>query len=300
MKTIFVFIASILLQSCVCTSKPAQPTKLTRTETQKLINITKGLSNEQKERYSARHPVETLSFFGIKSGSTVVEVLPGEGWYTKILLPYLGSSGQLIGVDYSMAMWPEFGGFATNEFIEKRKGWPQKFENDGKTWAGENGASVKAFAFGDLPQELSGKVDAVLFIRALHNLNRFEQKGGYLTKALAETYRVLKPNGVVGIVQHAMTEDKPNAWATGDRGYLKKSHIMQTMTQAGFEFVAESDINKNPNDNPQDNDDVWRLPPSLNVPEEQKETYNAIGESNRVTLLFKKSCLEKSCLEKNN
>ena len=276
---------AILLQGCASVDKP---TALSAADKKQLVAVTQSLPADHQARYSARHPVETLEFFGIKPGDTVVEALPGGGWYTKILLPYLGADGRLIAVDYSLDMWPEFGAFATPEFIAKRKAWPAQFAVDAKTWGGANGAKGEAYTFADMPTELTGKVDAVLLIRALHNLARFDAKGNYLKQALAETHRVLKPGGVVGVVQHAMAEDKPDAWADGNRGYLKRSMLIKTMTDAGFEFVAESDINKNPKDDPQADENVWRLPPSLNTTEDQKAKNNAIGESNRVTLLFRK------------
>lgn len=278
-------LGALLLQSCANTESVSG---LNEADKQRLIEITQSLPAEHQARYSARHPVETLEFFGIKPGDTVIEALPGGGWYSKILLPYLGANGKLIAVDYSLAMWPEFGSFATPEFIAQRKAWPAQFAKDAPTWGGPNGAKAEAYTFADMPQELTGKVDAVLFIRALHNLARFNAKGQYLQKALAETHRVLKPGGTVGIVQHAMAEDKPDEWADGNRGYLKRSMLIKTMTAAGFELIGESDINKNPKDNPQANDNVWRLPPSLNTSEDQKAKNREIGESNRVTLLFRK------------
>lgn len=288
MNKLFILGAAILLQSCSSVVDHTQTATLSKADKKHLVAVTQSQPAEHQARYVARHPVETLEFFGIKQGDTVVEALPGEGWYSKILLPYLGAEGRLIAVDYSLSMWPEFGGFATPEFIAQRKAWPAQFAVDAKTWGGPNGAKGEAYTFADMPAELTGKVDAVLFIRALHNLARFDAKGNYLKQALAETYRVLKPNGIVGIVQHAMTEDKPDAWADGSRGYLKRSMLISTMTAAGFEFVGESDINKNPKDNPQADDNVWRLPPSLSGTEEQKSKNRAIGESNRVTLLFRK------------
>lgn len=278
----------MLLQSCTNLLGHSETNQLSSADKKSLVAVTQSLPAEHQARYSARHPVETLAFFGIKPGDTLVEALPGEGWYSKILLPYLGADGRLIAVDYSMEMWPEFGGFATPEFIAKRKAWPAQFVQDAKLWGGANGAKGEAYTFANMPAELTGKVDAVLFIRALHNLARFDAKGNYLQQALAETHRVLKPGGVVGIVQHAMAEDKPDAWADGSRGYLKRSYIIRTLTAAGFEFVGESDINKNPKDDPQADDNVWRLPPSLSGTPEQKAKNATIGESNRVTLLFKK------------
>lgn len=288
MNKLLILGAAILLQSCSSVVDHKQTATLSDADKKQLVAVTKSLPAEHQARYVARHPIETLEFFGIKPGDTVVEALPGEGWYSKILLPYLGADGRLIAVDYSMNMWPEFGEFATPEFVASRKAWPAQFAVDAKTWGGANGAKGEAYTFTDMPAELTGKVDAVLFIRALHNLARFDEKGNYLKQALAETHRVLKPKGIVGIVQHAMSEDKPDSWADGSRGYLKRSMLINTMNAAGFELVGENDINKNPKDDPQDGESVWRLPPSLNAADDLKETYRAIGESNRVTLLFRK------------
>lgn len=288
MNKLLILGAAILLQSCSSVVDHTQTATLSAADKKQLVAVTQNLPAEHQARYAARHPVETLEFFGIKQGDTVVEALPGEGWYSKILLPYLGSEGRLIATDYNLDMWPEFGGFATPEFIAQRKAWPAQFAIDAKTWGGANGAKGEAYTFATMPAELTGKVDAVLFIRALHNLARFDAKGNYLKQALAETHRVLKPGGVVGIVQHAMAEDKPDVWADGSRGYLKRSYVISAMTAAGFEFVGESDINKNPKDDPQADDNVWRLPPSLSGTEEQKAKNRLIGESNRITLLFRK------------
>jgi len=93
---------------------------------------------------------------------------------------------------------------------------------------------------------MAGTADAVLYIRALHNLARFEPKEASLSNAFKETYTVLKPGGIVGIVQHQAREDRPDDWANGDNGYLKKSFLVSKMQDAGFEFVGESNINENP------------------------------------------------------
>lgn len=283
MKKAVLLTAAILFQGC---ETDAPKGGLSTEDHQHLINITQSLPSEHQARYAARHPVETLSFFGIKPGDVVLEALPGEGWYSKILVPYLGEKGQLIGVDYNLSMWPLFGGFATPEFIESRKAWPSQWATEAAQWGD---AKTAAYTFDNLPAELTGKVDSVLFIRALHNLARFDADGQYLQQALSEAHRVLKSQGTVGVVQHAMAEDKPDAWADGSRGYLKQSAIVAAFQQAGFELVATSDINRNPKDDPQEKDHVWRLPPSLNAEEADKEHNRAIGESNRVTLLFRKS-----------
>lgn len=248
-------------------------------------------SEEAKARYGARHPKETIEFFGIEPGMKIAEALPGGGWYTKILLPYLGKEGQLVGIDYSIEMWPNFGGFATEEFMEKKKTWASTWTAEATQWAGEKGASVSAATFSTMPEEMSNSLDAVLFVRALHNLSRFEGKGGYMTSAIAETFRVLKPGGIVGVVQHEARADRPDEWANGSNGYLKKAAVISAMESAGFEFVADSDINANDRDQAVEGDFVWRLPPSLNGAkddEELKAKRMAIGESHRMTLKFVK------------
>lgn len=295
MKKLALLAAVVLLHGCTSADTTIATDSLPEADKEKLVAITQSLPAEQKARYAARHPVETLAFFGIKPGDTVIEALPGEGWYSKILFPYLGDDGRLIGVDYNMEMWPMFGAWGADpKFLAERKAWPAQWAKDAKTWGGEDGAEAEAYTFATLPADLTGEVDAVLFIRALHNLARFDAKGNYLKQALAETHRVLKPGGLVGIVQHAMSESKPDAWADGSRGYLKRSKLIAAMTAAGFEFVGESPINLNPKDDPQDGESVWRLQPNMSAPENKKATpeqnakYRAIGESNRVTLLFKK------------
>jgi predicted methyltransferase len=245
---------------------------------------------EVQARYVWRHPAETLEFFGIEPGMTVVEALPGGGWYSKILLPYLGSEGALIGADYSLDMYPLFG-FFSDEILESKKTWVADWTADANSWRGDDAASVSAFVFGAMPDSMKGTADAVLLIRALHNLNRFESQGGFRTAALQNTFDLLKPGGIVGVVQHQASEDKSDEWADGAHGYLKKSAVIAFMQEAGFELVAESAINENPKDQPGDKDVVWRLPPSLSIEDDSEESLaamRAIGESNRMTLKFRK------------
>ena len=270
-----------------CTGTAHTEKKLPIAKEESLSKIANSLGASHTDRLESRNPVKTLTFFGVQPGDTVLEALPGGGWYSKVLLPYLGDDGHLVGVDYAPYMWQYFGGFATEEFIAGRTQWPQTWPTEAAAW-NTKGAQISAYPFASFPADMTGKVDSVLFIRALHNMARFEDKGGFLSKALAETYRVLKPGGVVGVVQHAMAEDKPDSWADGSRGYLKRSAVEKAFKEAGFEWVASTNINANPKDDPQDGDTVWRLPPSLQVPEEQKAASLAIGETNRMTLLFRK------------
>jgi predicted methyltransferase len=243
-----------------------------------------------KARYGHRHPRVTLEFFEVEPGMTVVEALPGGGWYSKVLISALGTDGQLIGADYSIEMFPLFG-FFDEAFVDNRRNWIADWTADAAGWQGDHGAPATAFVFGSMPENLAGTADRVLLIRALHNLARFEGDGGYLSAATKDAFRVLKPGGIVGVVQHQAREDKSDKFAMGDHGYLKKSFVIKRMEMAGFEFMGEIDINQNPNDQPGDDDVVWRLPPALQGSRDNPEAtaaMEAIGESNRMTLKFRK------------
>ena len=262
-----------------------------KVDSARLSTILAAQDDKAKARYDARNPQATLEFFGIAPGMTVVEALPGGGWYSKILIPYLGDEGHLVGVDYSIDMWPEFGGFADAEFIEKKKTWADEWVEGAKKWQAGTTGELSAFTFGGRDTAMDGKADAVLFIRAMHNVSRFEAKGGYMTQALADTHALLKPGGIVGVVQHQGPESNTDEWAVGSSGYLKKSNVIAAFKAAGFELVKESAINENPKDVPTNDDIVWRLPQSLSTSREDpelREKMKAIGESNRMTLLFKK------------
>ena len=268
--------------------KPATATPVK--EASRLAMVLDAQPEDVKARYQYRHPQETLEFFGIEPGMTVVEGLPGRGWYTKILLPYLGKDGHLIGATYAMDMWPNFA-FANAEFLKMQSTWTTDWPAGAEEWRDEDSATVAAFNFGAMPESLAGTADVVFLARVLHNLANFEEEGAFLTEAMADAYAVLKPGGVLGIVQHQARDEMSDAFADGSHGYLKKSFVVGVAEQAGFEFVADSDINENPEDQPGAEDVVWRLPPSLGTSQdnpELKAEMEAIGESHRMTLKFRK------------
>ena len=241
-------------------------------------------------RYAYRHPAETLEFFGIAPGTVVVEALPGGGWYTKILAPYVGPEGSVVGVDYTHDMFPLFG-FFSEEQLKARETWVTDWVAGTAEWGLDDSAPISAFVFGSMPEEMKGTADTVLFIRALHNLFRFESEGQYLTTALQNAFDVLKPGGTVGIVQHHARQEMPDEWSMGQNGYLKYRFVMDAMKGAGFEFVGAIDANANELDQPAAGDNVWRLPPTLASSREDpelREQMKAIGESNRMTLKFRK------------
>lgn len=255
-----------------------------------LVQAVEARSAEQKARDMYRHPIETLTFFKVEPGMTVAEGLPGGGWYTRILANYLGRRGTLYGVNYVDRMWPMFS-FATEDWIKQNTAATSRFAETVKSFT-DNGITARGMTFNTIPAEIAGTVDRVLMIRALHNLNRFEASAGTRTQALTAIRGMLKPDGLVGVVQHRLPESAPTEGSDGSRGYLKQSDVIKVFEDAGFELVASSEINANPQDNPGPVDVVWRLPPSLNTSKDDPELrarMEAIGESDRMTLLFQKA-----------
>lgn len=296
MKKLFIIAASALvLTAC---SKPAPQPASTEappaaasqpTAGERLDAVLAAQSDETKARYPYRHPKETIEFFGIQPGMTVVDTLPGEVWYTGILLDYLGPNGKVIGADYSPKMWTLFGEYSPDP--KEKANWPADFVAKMEPKRGADDAAVAAVQYGAIPDEMAGTADVVLISRAIHHFMRLEGKGNYLTQALADIKKLLKPGGIVGVEAHRAPETSSDAWALGDNGYVKQSAVVAAFQKAGFELVDSSEINANPKDQPTEKDFVWRLPPTLATSEkdpELKAKMLAIGESDRMTLKFRK------------
>ena len=259
------------------------------TDSEALDRVIEARSEADRARDDARHPAATLAFFRVEPGMTVAEGLPGAGWYTRILANYLGKEGTLYGVNYPERMWPLFG--RSDEWVEERRAATGRFVDQVRQFT-DNDISARGFTFDTVPTEIAGTVDRVLLIRALHNLNRFEQVAGTRTQALAAVRGMLGDDGLVGVVQHRLPESAPDEGADGSRGYLKQSAVIDMFEAAGFELVASSEVNANPKDRPGADEIVWRLPPSLSTSRDNPElraAMEAIGESDRMTLLFRKA-----------
>lgn len=255
----------------------------------KLDAVLAAQTAEVQARYKYRHPKETLEFLGVKPGMTVADTLAGS-YYSNILLPYLGDKGSLIGVSYSMPHRAL--DYADDpERMARYQAWPTTYVEEATMWRGEGKTNVSAFLFTEMPEEVKGAVDVFLLFRAMHHLNKYEDKIGTRTQAFSDIYAALKPGGIVGIVQHRAAEDRDDEWAKGFNGYIKQAPLIENMKAAGFEFVGSSEINANPKDQAGEGDYVWRLPPRLAGSEEGSEKraqMEAIGESDRMTLKFRK------------
>ncbi|MEM7768802.1 MAG: methyltransferase [Pseudomonadota bacterium] len=259
------------------------------TSAEKLDVILATQPADVQARYDQRNPAQTLAFFGIKPGMTVAEALPGGGWYTKILLPYVGPEGKVVGAQYPDAIWSRFN--FGEEWAQEQTEASANWTTTAAEWDIDGAADIGAYQMTSAPDDMAASLDAVLFIRALHNLHRFNGDTGWFDDTVAETFALLKPGGIVGVVQHQAPETNPDEWADGNAGYLKQSRVVEAFEAAGFVLEATTDVNANPADMPTTDDFVWRLPPSLASTEEgtpEREAMEAIGESNRMTLRFRK------------
>ena len=255
----------------------------------KLEAVLAAQPEEAKSRYPFRHPKETLEFFGVAPGMTVVDTLPGPVWYTGILLDYLGPTGKVVDADYSAEMWTKFGDYSPDP--KTKQTWATDTVAKLTAARGADDAQVAAFQYGAVPEDMAGTADVVLVVRALHHFMRLEDNGAYLSQALGDMKKVLKPGGIVGVEQHRAPESQSDASTKGDRGYVKQSAVIAAFQKAGFELVEASEINANPKDQPSESDVVWRLPPTLATSKdnpELKAQMESIGETDRMTLKFRK------------
>lgn len=233
---------------------------------------------DDRARDQWRNPAQTLAFFRVRPGMTVVDYTPGGGWYTRILVPYLGEQGRYIGLNPDVST-------AGEQQQRYQGGLAESFPPKAAEWTGVPAERIAAYNTDGLPQALNGTVDRVVMFRALHGLKRRE---GALERELKAVHGLLKPDGLLGIVQHRAKADAPDALADGTKGYLREKDVIAIVEAQGFELAGKSEINANPKDRADHEAGVWMLPPNLRGAEADRAKYAAIGESDRMTLLFRK------------
>ncbi|HEX4476745.1 MAG TPA: hypothetical protein VH142_16770 [Polyangiaceae bacterium] len=228
--------------------------------------------NPERDKY--RHPIETLTFIGLTPKMTVLEYGPGEGWYTELLAPMLATKGKLI-VTTSDPKGPKtergtLGGVRFERFLGKS---PELF--------GKVQSDVVDGKHPALPED--GTLDAVLVFRGMHGM----EQQGKVADWLAAIHHALKPNGILGIVQHRAPVGADPV-ASAKNGYLPEAWVIQQVEAAGFKLAGKSEINANPKDTKDYAAGVWTLPPTLRLKDKDRDKYLAIGESDRMTLKFVK------------
>jgi len=230
-------------------------------------------SPEEKARDVFRHPYASLVFWGLRPGMTVIDVQPGTGWWTAILAPYLARTGGR----YIAAMGER-----------GRAAFVARFATDPKLYG-----QVTAGDFGPTSPPLAppGTVDLILVSREIHD---WAMVDGYTETAFADFRAALKSGGVLAIEDHrAPAGSDPKK---GD-GYLPEAWVVAKAEGAGFALAARSEINANAKDTRDYPFGVWTLPPTRRSapagqppnPAFDHAKYDAIGESDRMTLRFVKT-----------
>ena len=231
-----------------------------------------GRSEKNSARDAYRHPKETLESFGLTPETHVVEIWPAGGWYTEIIAPYVNESGK-----YYAAQWdPE----SDSEFVQRRlKAFQKKLAARPDLYANvEMTVLMLPDKFEVAPPE---SVDLIVTFRNVHNWMARDAAD----QVFAAMYMALKPGGVLGVVEHRgdpNVEQDPKAAS----GYVNQDYTIEMAERAGFALDASSEINANPRDIKDYAEGVWTLPPTYRLKDQDREKYEAIGESDRFTLRF--------------
>lgn len=230
--------------------------------------------NVLRDRY--RHPAETLAFFGVKPGQTVIEITPGGGWYAEILAPLLRGDGHYVAAVVDPMAVKEGG---SRDYQQKSKsGLAAKFAAAPAQFdqAGVVDYDPNAPVFGT-----PGSADLVLTFRNVHNWRKAGQAEGMFRGFFA----ALKPGGTLGVVEHRAAADVDS---DDKSGYVGEQQVIAMAEAAGFKLDAKSEVNANPKDTKDYPGGVWTLPPSNSHDAADDAKYRAIGESDRMTLRFVK------------
>lgn len=233
-------------------------------------------SDKNRARDQYRRPAQTLEFFGLKPNMTVVEIAPGGGWYSEILAPAVKGHGTFYAAHFPADS-------KVGYYQRSLAGFKQKVAEDTRF------SEVKITEFAPVTHSdiaPTGSADMVLTFRNVHN---WYMRGGEdsTLSAFKAFNKALKTGGILGVVEHRLPEHRADEDQKSS-GYMKQSYVIEVAKKAGFELVEASEINANPLDSANHPKGVWTLPPRLALGEEKAEQYKAIGESDRMTLKFKK------------
>lgn len=244
---------------------------------------TRSAADKARDQY--RHPAQALEFWGLQPGMTILEVQPGEGWWTQILAPYARATGgkyYATAADLGNPELSEGARKARSDFEARFSGQPDLYGEVQLVNFGTKSAPLPADTF-----------DFVLSARSVHGW----LGGGIADKVLKDVYGALKPGGILAVEQHRAKPGEQDPKAAS--GYVTEAYVIQLAQNAGFELVERSEINANPADTADHPFGVWTLPPTARTrpysegpdahdPNFDRTKYDAIGESDRMTLKFRK------------
>lgn len=241
---------------------------------QAVANPLRNAANVARDQY--RHPAETLSFFDVDTDAVVVEIWPGRGWYTEILAQLLAEEGTLYAAHFPAQT-------AQKYFQKSRADFVRQLEENPQLYRGVKLIDFDPAAPAPDASAPKGEADRVLTFRNVHNW----MKAGSAEQAFKQFYQMLKPGGILGVVEHRA---KPGTSLAdmNSSGYVTEDKVIELAKQAGFVLEERSEINANSKDTAMHPAGVWTLPPSLQLGDKDREKYLAIGESDRMTLRFRK------------
>jgi predicted methyltransferase len=236
---------------------------------------------QDRARDGARHPIESFTFWGLKPNMTVAEIRPGAGYWTDLLAPYLAAGGgKLIVTSGDPDKMTDAQKAGRDRYLKRYQDNPALF------------GTLEVGVFAANSDKLLAAPNSVDLIISSRNFHGFVLQN-IKDYALKSMFSALKPGGLVAIEQHRGDARRPQNAASG---YIRQDWVIAQMRQAGFEFVAASELNANPKDTKDHPFGVWTLPPTLQTapsgqpanPDFDNAKYKAIGESDRMTLLFRK------------
>jgi len=221
-----------------------------------------------------RHPVETLEFFGLRPEMTLIEIGPSGGWYTEVLAPYMRDHGRYYGAHFS-----------PNSPLAYHRSTLERFETKLLERPDMYGKTIIRHLLP--PDEVvigpAEGADMALTFRNVHNWIMAGLEQGYFEAF----YAALKPGGILGVVEHRAPAGS-GMEVMRTTGYVTEEYVRELAEGAGFEFVGASEINANPRDSKDHPEGVWTLPPDFRLGDVDRQKYLAIGESDRMTLKFRK------------
>jgi predicted methyltransferase len=228
-----------------------------------------------RARDGFRHPAQTLAFWGLAPGMTVVEIDPAGGYWTEILAPYAKATGGR----YVAAL---------GDNPKAAAAFKARFA-DAAVWGR---IETTTLSVNSGPLVAPATADLVITARNIHDWMWIP---GLLDKALGDFHAALKAGAILGVEEHR-ADPRPMTPEARD-GYVATGFVIAKAEAAGFRLDARSEINANPKDTKDYPFGVWTLPPTRRNHAAGAPTpadfdpakYAAIGESDRMTLRFRKA-----------